>query len=194
METYENISEIIQRISILITEKQLQLITVDGFSGSGKSFLSEKIVDINSYEYIDIDGDYLIPNDGLYINFIKNEQLKADIIKLVSNGKIVVIDGICILQVLDRIGFKPGIKVYVKRIHSQGWRDGKHLNYDTSVDDALYEESRERQEFENDAAYIEGREPEPIDFSREDMTHETIRYHYRYHPDIVSDLVFNRIM
>ena len=192
MEIYENLSEIIQRIGILTTEKKLQLISVDGLSGSGKSFLSNKIVEINNYTYIDIDGDYLIPNDGLFIDFIKYEKLKADIFELVSNGERVVIDGICILKVLDRIGFKPDIRVYVKRIHSQQWRDGKYLDYSTNIEDALSAKRDEPQEFENNAAYIEGREI--IDSSREDMTHETFRYHYLYHPDIISDLVFHRIM
>jgi adenylate kinase family enzyme len=137
MEIYENPTEIIRRIGILSTEKKVQLISVDGFSGSGKSFLSKKIVEINNYTYIDIDGDYLKTNDGRFINFIKYEKLKADIFELVSNGKKVVIDGICILKVLDRIGFKPDIKVYVKRIHSQQWRDGKYLDYTTNIEDAL---------------------------------------------------------
>jgi adenylate kinase family enzyme len=194
MEIYVNIPGIVQRIDILTTENKLQLISVDGFSGSGKSFLSKKIAENNNYKYIDIDKDYLTPNDGLFINFVKYEKLKADISKFVSDGKRVVIDGICILKVLDRIGFKPDIKVYVKRIHSQQWRDGKYLNYSTNVEDALSAERNELQEFENDAAYIEGREPKIIDSSREDMTHETFRYHYLYHPDIVSDLVFHRIM
>ena len=194
MQTYKNPSKIIQRIEILIPEKKLQLISIDGFSGSGKSYLSKMIVESNNYSYIDIDGDYLIPNNGRYINFIKYEKLKSDILNLVSNGNKVVSDGICILKVLECIGFKPDFKIYVKRIHNNQWRDGKHLDYTTDVEDALSARRAENQQFENDDAYIEGREPEIIDSSEEDMTHETIRYHYSYQPDVTADLTFQRIM
>jgi len=194
MEVYENLSEIIQRICTLITEKKLYLISVDGLSGIGKSFLSKKISEIKNCKYIDIDGDYLIPNDGLYLDFIKYEKLKNDIFEIISNEKIAVVDGICILEVLNRIGFKPDLKVYVKRIHIQQWRDGKHIDYSKDVEHALTAIRDELQRFENDAAYIEDREPTIIDSSREDMNDETVRYHYLYHPDIVSDLTFNRIM
>lgn len=194
MQTYKNPSKIIQKIEILIAEKKLQLISIDGFSGSGKSYLSKMIVDSNSYSYIDIDGDYLIPNNGRYINFIKYEKLKSDILNLVSNGDKVVSDGICILKVLDCIGFKPDIKIYVKRIHNNQWRDGKHLDYATDVENALTARRAEIQQFEKDDACIEGRKPEIINFLEEDMTHETIRYHYSYQPDVTADLTFQRIM
>ena len=194
MQTYKNPLKIIRRIEILIAEKKLQLISIDGFSGSGKSYLSKMIVESNNYSYIDIDGDYLIPNNGRYINFIKYEKLKSDILNLVSNGDKIVSDGICILKVLECIGLKPDFKIYVKRIHNNQWRDGKHLDYATDVEDALSARRAEIQQFENDDAYIEGREPEIIDSSEEDMTHETIRYHYSYQPDVTADLTFQRIM
>lgn len=190
MQTFKNPSNLIQKVEILVAEKNLHLVSIDGFSGSGKSYLSKVIVESNSYSYIDIDGDYLVANNGRYIDFIKYEKLKSDIFNFISNEDKVVIDGICILKVLERIGFKPDIKIYVKGIHNNQWRDGKHRDYATSVEDALFNIRVKNQQFENDAAYIEGREPKLIDLLEENMTHETMRYHYSYRPDITADLIY----
>ena len=48
----------------------------------------------------------------------------------IGRGQIVIVDGICVLEVLQRIGLSPAFHVYVKRLSSDGyWTEG-HLIYD----------------------------------------------------------------
>ena len=167
------------------------MISIDGVNGSGKSYLSSFLSKKNGYSYIDIDGDYLIPNKGKYIDFIRYHELKAKITSLLTVNKIIVVDGICILKVLNRIGFNSDIKIYVKKLRLDLWRDGDLFDYHRNIADVLSEKRASLEDFENVSAYIEGRSPE-INDSEEDMFHEIIRYHFEYEPDINADIVFER--
>jgi uridine kinase len=131
--------------SCRVAENISQLISIDGVDGSGKSYLSEFLVKEKGYSYIDIDGDYLIPNDGKYIEFIRYNVLKADVIKLLSSRRIIVIDGICILKILENIDLEPDIKVYVKKIIFGEWRDGRLFDYSCNIEDVLAAKRKEAQ-------------------------------------------------
>lgn len=184
----------IDNFSCRVAENISQLISIDGVDGSGKSYLSEFLVKEKGYSYIDIDGDYLIPNDGKYIEFIRYSVLKADVIKLLSLKKIIIIDGICILKILENIDLEPDIKVYVKKIIFGEWRDGRLFDYSCNIEDVLAAKRKEAQEFENNAAFIEGREPEILNNSEENMQDEIIRYHFEYQPENNTDIIFENIV
>jgi hypothetical protein len=184
----------IDNFSCRVAENRSQLISIDGVDGSGKSYLSEFLVKEKGYSYIDIDADYLIPNDGKYIEFIRYSVLKADVIKLLSSKRIIVIDGICILKILENIDLEPDIKVYVKKLIFGEWRDGRLFDYSCKIEDVLAVKRKEAQEFENNAAFIEGREPAILNNSEENMQDEIIRYHFAYQPENNADIIFENIV
>ena len=192
MVTYRSINKIFNYVTLCVDERRKGVvISIDGVNGSGKSYLSSFLSKKNGYSYIDIDGDYLIPNKGKYIDFIRYNELKAKITSLLTVNKIIVVDGICILKVLNRIGFNSDIKIYVKKLRLDLWRDGDLFDYHRNIADVLSEKRASLKDFENVSAYIEGRSPE-INDSEEDMFHEIIRYHFEYEPDINADIVFER--
>jgi uridine kinase len=181
-------------ISCLVTNNKAHLISIDGVDGSGKSYLSKILIKENNYSYIDIDGDYLVPNNGKYIEYIKYRKLKSDVTQLLSSNMIVVVDGICTTRTLKNIDFFADIKVYVKKIILGKWRDGRSFDYSRNVKDVLAEKRKEAQEFENDEAYIEGKEPQIFNYSEENMKDEILRYHFEYQPENNADIIFERIM
>lgn len=192
MVTYRSLNKIFNYVTLCVDERRKGVvISIDGVNGSGKSYLSSFLSKKNGYSYIDIDGDYLIPNKGKYIDFIRYHELKAKITSLLTVNKIIVVDGICILKVLNRIGFNSDIKIYVKKLRLDLWRDGDLFDYHRNIADVLSEKRASLEDFENVSAYIEGRSPE-INDSEEDMFHEIIRYHFEYEPDINADIVFER--
>lgn len=192
MVIYRNIDELINFVASCVGEGRKSLvISVDGVNGSGKSYLAWSLSNKYGYAYIDIDGNYLIQNNGKYIDFIKYNKLSEKITALSNTNKIMVVDGICILRVLNTIEINPDIKIYVKKIHFGHWRDGNLFDYKRNIDELLVERRESLEEFENISAHIEGRSSE-INDSEEDMSHEIIRYHYEYKPDINADIVFER--
>ena len=192
MVTYRNINKLANYVKSRVDKRwKGVVISIDGVNGSGKSYLSSFLSKKNGYSYIDIDGDYLIPNKGKYIDFIRYNELKGKIAALLTGDKTIVVDGICILKVLNKIGFNSDIKIYVKKLRLGRWRDGNLFDYRRNIADVLSEKRASLEEFENVSACIEGRSPE-INDSEEDMFHEIIRYHFEYEPDINADIVFER--
>lgn len=73
--------------------------------------------------YVDPGSDS--PN---YLGKLKVKHLERDITKLKAKFDYIVIEGICLLEVLKVIFVSPDIRVYVKRTSEQGlWHDGFHL-------------------------------------------------------------------
>lgn len=188
------LQNLIDNFSCRVAENRSQLISIDGVDGSGKSYLSKFLVKGKGYSYIDIDGDYLIPSHGKYIEFIRYSVLKADVKKLLSSKRIIVIDGICTLKILKNIDLEPDIKVYVKKIIMGEWRDGRLFDYSCNIEDVLAVTRKEAQEFENNAAFIEGREPKILNNSEENMQDEIIRYHFEYQPENNADIIFENMV
>ncbi|MCK5164138.1 MAG: hypothetical protein KAQ72_10480 [Desulfobacula sp.] len=99
---------------------------------------------------------------------------------------------ICILQILNRIELKPTIKIYIKRLHGNQWRDGRDLDYTVDVEDIMSDRKINNQEFEYGVANIENRKPKIFSSRDENMIDETIRYHHTYKPDKTADFTLLR--
>lgn len=65
--------------------------------------------------------------DG-YVEKLFLEYFAEDIDKLKGRFSCIVIEGICLLEVMERVRKNLDILVYIKRISDQGlWHDGLHL-------------------------------------------------------------------
>jgi len=105
-------------------EKENSFIGVEGFSGSGKSYLGKKLAEKLNYEFLDLDSFIAIRDSGLPFSSILDYEKLA---KALKRQKI-IISGICLLEVLERIGMKPCIRIYVKEISNEGiWHKGVDL-------------------------------------------------------------------
>jgi hypothetical protein len=84
-----------------------------------------------------------------------------------GQGAPVLIEGICLRGVLDRVQQRPDLNIYVKRLAGAVWHDGFHL-----------------EEFESGEGSEEDREePHRSDFC----------YHSKIRPHEMADVIFERV-
>jgi pantothenate kinase-related protein Tda10 len=104
-------------------ESDRAIIGVDGAYGSGKSTLARKLAEALEGAVLEID-QYTLRNGQPYRQQLRYEELGRGLEALRSKGKPVVVEGICLLDVLERIGARPGTVVYVKKLDESGiWHD-----------------------------------------------------------------------
>jgi len=145
------------------------LVGVEGFSGAGKSKLSNDLgADLDAV-VIQLD-DYILPGDESlpYHCRIDLVRMALAIAHARSTTTLMIIEGICLRQILERLGLCAELFIYVKRVARNGlWHDGFHLaDFESGVG---LEENYE--------------EPHRSDFS----------YHAVSRPHEKADLLFDRI-
>lgn len=116
---------------------QAVLVGIDGFDGTGKTTLAFALakklggirVGLDSYIEKDREADR-------YVGLLRLEDLQRDLIGLSCCFSHVVVDGVCLSEVLEQIGGAPDYIVYVKKVSPQGlWHDGFHLeDYEGGVE------------------------------------------------------------
>jgi len=142
---------------------------VEGFTGSGKSKLSNdlgrdlKAAVIHTDEYV-LAGDESLP----YPDRIDYGRITTAITLARSTSSPIVMEGICLRNILDRLSLSADLFVYVKRVASNGlWHDGFHLE-DFEAGNGIEEDCKE---------------PHRSDFA----------YHAAARPHEQTDLLFERI-
>jgi len=172
---------IILETKILNTENELisslknssldskSIVSIDGVDDVGKTTLSTKMVKELYLSHIELD-DFVQENQGGFINYIDYDRLLD---KIISN-KPVVVEGICVLQILNTIQLKPDVSVYIKVIDRYGFCHGqiKYFPPDKSADEII----NERKSKGFSVGYEE----------------DIIRYHYSFIPHENSDYIFER--
>ncbi|RPJ46867.1 MAG: hypothetical protein EHM16_08045 [Betaproteobacteria bacterium] len=150
---------------------------IDGINGSGKSTLAKAIAAKFNCRVFCLD-DYLEREKGGFLEFIDYNRLKAD----VSNEKSYVIEGVCLLEALDRAYLRIDALVYVKRRHLGLWADERDLDLNESLEDFLEGERRLT------AMVTDGRE-EGLNLG---LYEAIIRYHYKIRPQNSAHVVYFR--
>ena len=97
----------IQNITSKLKRNQYRLIAIDGVDGSGKSTLSRKLADELGYEHINLD-DFVVENCGQFVQNIKYDEL---VTKLDNAAVPFIIDGVCVLAILERLHKKPDMHI-----------------------------------------------------------------------------------
>lgn len=145
------------------------IVSIDGVDGVGKTTLSAKIAKELSLSIIELD-DFVQENQDGYVNYIDYDRLLK---KIVSN-KYSVIEGICVLQVLNKIKIKPDVRVYIKVVDRYGFCNGQIKYYppDKSADEVINDRKAK--------GFSVGYEA------------DVIHYHYSFKPHENSDFIFQR--
>lgn len=186
---------IIQDIQILkdvvlkeIDSRKISIISVDGKDGSGKTTISKGLIVGDKLVHLNIDDTYLEKGKGGYVKSVKEVDLYNDIQKY--KEKIVVIDGVCILEILSNINIIPELKIYIKKLDEYGnWEEAVDFDYTRDPEDIIHE-------IENDTrSYIESVASRATDIDiisdgKGSLMYEIIQYHHKYQPDINSDIIF----
>ena len=145
------------------------LIGIEGFTGSGKSYLADTLaVDLNAVA-VHVDAYVAGEDESLpYWNRINHLQLAAAVEASRSQARLTIIEGICLREILQRARLSVALFVYLKRVAENGlWHDGFHL-----------------EDFETEGEITENqKEPHRSDFS----------YHARKRPHERADVIFERV-
>jgi len=185
MKETSNINEIVE----LINGGTYQLICIDGVDGAGKSTLAKNLSESLGVNCITLD-DYVENEKGSYVEFLDLDRLNE---ALSYPLKPIIIDGICLLDVLSRIGISPDLLVYVKRMSSYGsWRDEDVCEITEDIEEFIRKEEQDLKDFCVVEAEIENSEFNEKEFSFSKLRKEIFRYHYNYSPHKKADVIFAR--
>ena len=150
------------------------LIGVDGLNGCRKTTMALELAGHIHYQVISLDN-FLDKNKGAYI-----DQIDIDGVRRAVQRQNSIVEGICLLKVLERAGLKLGLSIYVQRYRHGLWADEGWLGLDQNVEDWLKKLSVA-------AETLSGEESE----HEEDLSKEIIRYHHEFHPHGRADLTFS---
>ena len=145
------------------------LITFDGCMLAGKTELMREIERRLKVQGLDLD-DFVERQQGVFFDAIRFNELTAAIEQARLKSSIVLLSGICMLEVLERTGYASDLAVYVQANIEDGTPDDIDL-----------------------IGAETGRHPELIEFFGE-LENECFSYHARYRPRSSADVLFVRTL
>jgi hypothetical protein len=92
------------------------LIAIDGYPGAGKSTVAREVAARLGVQCVHLD-DFLLRNRGSFLKCLKYAELAASL-----HSRPLVVEGVCLLAVLDRIGVIPDVVVYVRAVDATNQR------------------------------------------------------------------------
>src|SRR5712691_2430398 len=135
---YTRVADLVRRLA----DASAHIVTVDGWSGSGKTTLAKGLADALGLEHHELD-DYLHEHSGGFLEHLDYPKLMTALKEGLKRPRPILLDGICVLEVLARIGLEPDAKIYVRRIGASGiWYDGLKLDPSRTAEQVI-EEDRE---------------------------------------------------
>lgn len=161
-----NIDELFE--ALRFDAKHPKIVSIDGNMGAGKSTLAREIVDRLGFEIFDLDS-YLSGKVTVgkgYVETICLDPLLRDIQEALSKGCDILVEGVCVLNVLEMIGFSPSVKIYVDEV-----------DFASNSNFALQRSSTEILEDIPENAFL---------------SCEIQRYHKQVKPCEIADIVFER--
>lgn len=180
--------EVYHQINLILNNSESKIISIDGWSGSGKSyFLQNLLTDVNK---LSVD-DYFEKHRGLYLDVIGYDELKNVISDCEGS---IVIEGICIQKVLDHIGVQSNMKIYIKRLGAgETWFEEEYINKKTAED--VFQEDDRNLEYDiitGEKRVVSDREKKMAE-KRQGVFYDLVRYHYEYLPHTNSDIIYERL-
>jgi len=145
------------------------LLVLTGSWGAGKTALACELAELLGGIRVSLDSyaglSYTETED--YVANIMQHYLVSDMRKLKVTFPFVVVEGICLLEVLAALSESPDSIIYVKRISAMGlWHDGYHLE-DYETNQSIHE-------------------------NREGLHKSEFEYHAKWHPHEHAHVVFER--
>jgi uridine kinase len=168
---------------------EFQLLGIDGTDGSGKTTLAASLSEALGCPHINLD-DHIDKNKGQYVNHVHYPTVKEIIDSAHSQ---IIIEGVCLLAIAERLKVNFDALIYVKRIASYGdWRDEDDCNVTEDIEEFMKRKKEDLNKFVHADAYLEGKDF-PDDTIFPELAEEIIRYHHTYRPHERADFIFRRI-
>lgn len=182
------VSDVEGLVAELLARKPCR-IGVDGIDGVGKSETSAVVACKLGLPVIGLD-DYVQKNRGGYVSYIDYSAVAERIAE--SYGANFVIEGVCLLEVMERLGVRLDCLIYIKRIGAGLWADEDECEFPNGIEEAIRQSRRNTElmlEFEarqKGELYTPGAADEP------GLGEEIMRYHAKHRPHAVADITLCR--
>lgn len=160
-------------------------IGVDGIDGVGKSELSAIVASELGIPVIGLD-DYVEKNRGSYVPYIDYAAVTA----LVADSPNFVIEGVCLLDVLERLGVRLDSLVYIKRMSSGIWADEDECEFPNGIEEAIRQSRRNTELMLEFEARQEGRPHTPGATDELCLGEEIMRYHAKHSPHELAEITY----
>lgn len=210
-------NELLITVRECLHSNQFNLIAIDGYDHEGKSFLAKKISSNLEINCINLDSlNYLNNEKGGSIKWIKYDYLKENLKELQRDKKCVIVEGICVLQILKNINFTPTIHIYVKKLIAGKWPKENYLDYSKNIIDVISKEEEKIDDYNNwlnsdeeaeennfiaeidinemsteiDENTYRTKNQKNIDFVFSGISRELLEYHYKYKPNEAAQIIY----
>lgn len=170
----------INELASYIRQSDSLLIGIDGTDGVGKTRLANDLSKMLGFHSIHLD-DFLDKNRGGFLDYLDYSKIENS---LKYHTKCVV-EGICLLDVMGRIGIQLEVLIYIKRRQHGLWTDGRALEIEGDLEEFIGAELQ----MLNDPVLRSPDEPEHETLG---IAEEIIRYHHRYKPQMKANLLYER--
>jgi hypothetical protein len=163
------------------------VIAIDGKDGVGKSPLAAGLRERIGGTVISVD-DHIDEAQGVYVPALRVSDLRGS---LAGAAAPQIVEGVCLLNVLQAIDCKSAVHVYVRRLSAgRYWRDEVICDPSEPVADTIAREVASLRQFAEAKASISGKEPPAPDSIRlTPLREEIIRYHASVLPFRTADIV-----
>jgi hypothetical protein len=151
-----------------IKEIGVGLVAIDGCTWAGKSCLTNWIGTTQSIKTIEVDK-FLNRKTGAFVRALRIDELRTAVTKADPKINLVILEGVCIRDVLEKLEITASMFIYVQRNSEMG------VPCDASILD-----------FERECEIRERRTPEVI------LGPELADYHRRQKPRRRADVLFIR--
>lgn len=162
-----------QELANILREGGSCRVGIDGIDGCGKTTLAKHLAEQLKAELISLD-DYLIKNQGSYLNNLRYEEIRMGYFAQPR----CIVEGVCLLQVLETTGLEIDTLVYVKRMQHGVWADERVCDINENVDTFIEGEMELDEMLSAREANHSGNSSSALHRIEE----EIIRYHASYKP------------
>lgn len=167
----------VNKLAAYLRDKGCCHIGVDGTNGAGKSTLAAVLASTLGIYHLNLD-DFLVKEQGGFLPYLKYGEIKQKISEL----DCFVIDGVCLLSVLEKVETSIDCLVYMKRMCHGLWADEEECNVTVDVEEYIKKEKET-------IRLIERSETTPDTLG---LAEEIIRYHDKYKPHQNAEFFYTR--
>ncbi len=168
----------------LIKKDGYKRIGLDGKDGVGKSTLAQTIVKDTGFSIVELDS-FLEKDRGGFIEFLRYDELKDAL-----DVKSFVVEGVCLLEALGRIGCELDLLVYVRRLRYGVWRDADVCDIEGDPEEVIEHEREELRKFAKFEAFWKKLDEEKDVPELPGLDMELIRYHATHRPHKHAQVIY----
>ena len=157
------------------------IVSIDGYDGTGKSTLAKSLCLKLQAVHIEVDN-FLDKNKGGYLDHLRYTELATAITTRSATDRLLLVDGVCVRQILKTISVEANLAVYVKQVGVGGWEKRTMFEDYATPSDAIAHERALLAQY----AQIEGSPQSQLPTFQVEL----IQYHYDFRPHERSEIVY----